>query len=645
MFSRAIQRLASIQPGLARWLGDRPDLQVPALGFSVLTHAVLLLAFGMIGYAAHTERDATLRTEVIDTALPDFSSLDDDETALSRIDEPTAFEPTVGSFAPTLAPIVAMPAPGMPGTASPDGGGRPAMPELENLALNRIAEVALPMASRLDDAVSIRGSGSEHVGAVEGAVDRIAVEILRRLERGRTLVVWAFDASGSLLSERERLARHVGRVYDDLARYDGRDLAAEGGLLTTVVAFGKDRKVMLPEPTADPAAIAGAIVQVPIDASGVETTFGTVLDVVRRFGKFRKGGDAYKTMVIVVTDEVGDDERSLEEAIGAAQAAEVPVFVLGSAAVFGRLEGHMDYTDPKTKQTFRRVPVRQGPESALLEQIRLPYWYDGPQFDELDAGFGPYALSRLAGATGGIYFVTRMGPHPITFDPAGMREYRPDWFDRAKYEAAVQQDPLRRAVLQAAQATQQDLPRQPGLTFPPADDASFKDAMGKNQELVARIEYTVDAALEPITAVVKVRDHETSRRWQAHYDLIRGRLLAMKVRCYEYNAACARMKLDAPRFSQPKSNAWRLVPDAEIHSSDKAAAAGKEAVALLKRVVDDHPGTPWAVLAQRELKDPLGLKWVEAYVPPRPKESGNNNNKKATPKKTGNARPAEPPKL
>ena len=37
----------------------------------------------------------------------------------------------------------------------------------------------------------------------------------------------------------------------------------------------------------------------------------------------------------------------------------------------------------------------------------------------------------------------------------------------------------------------------------------------------------------------------------------------------------------------------------------------------LRRVVDDHPATPWALLAERELKDPLGFKWMETYVPPR----------------------------
>ena len=54
--------------------------------------------------------------------------------------------------------------------------------------------------------VKIVGSGAEHVDGVEGAVDRIAMELLNRLKSGKVLVVWAFDASGSLVVEREKLA-------------------------------------------------------------------------------------------------------------------------------------------------------------------------------------------------------------------------------------------------------------------------------------------------------------------------------------------------------------------------------------------------------------------------------------------------------
>jgi hypothetical protein len=499
----------------------------------------------------------------------------------------------------------------------------------------------------LGQTVAIKGTGAEHVGGVEGAVDRVAVEILRRLEQGRTLVIWAFDASGSLVAERERLSKHIDTVYAHLAQLDEQGLAHDGGLLTMVLAFGRNRQAMTPEPTANKDEIVSAINAVPLDTTGVETTFQTVAEAARRWGRYKDAqGHTYRAMVIVVTDEVGDDEAHLEEAIDVASKVRVPVYVLGSQAIFGREKGYMDYTDPKTKQVYRHLEVRQGPESVMLEQIRLPFWYDGPQFDILDAGFGPYALSRLAGATGGIYFVTRLGDRRMGFDPVMMREYKPDWVSRSQYEANLGKSPIRQAVIEAALLTQQNLPAQPTLRFPAADGPEFKEAMAKAQEVAARVAYTVDAALEPVMRVSKQRDHETSRRWQAHFDLILGRLLAMKIRCYEYNWACAKMKKDTPKFQKPESNAWRLIPDDEIHYSDKAAAAAKEARTLLKRVVDEHPGTPWALLAQRELKDPFGFKWVETRTAPnmREKASAEPGKKKAMPKPAA-PKPAELPKL
>jgi hypothetical protein len=279
----------------------------------------------------------------------------------------------------------------------------------------------------------------------------------------------------------------------------------------------------------------------------------------------------------------------------------------------------MDYTDPKTKKVHYNVPVRQGPESVMLETVHLPFWYGGDRYDNLDAGFGPYALSRLAATTGGIYFIARIGNTRLSFDPNAMREYRPDWVSVEQYQRSLQKDPIRHAVIEAGLITQQQkLPDPPGLTFPSFEDPAFKERMHDFQETATRIEYTVNDALVPITQAVKFRDREPSRRWQAHFDLVRGRLLAMKIRCAEYQTACARMKKDAPKFKDPKSNAWKLVPTEEILSGDKVAKVAVETKALLQRVVQDHPNTPWALFAQRELKDPFGFKWVETYVPPPP---------------------------
>ena len=231
------------------------------------------------------------------------------------------------------------------------------------------------------------------------------------------------------------------------------------------------------------------------------------------------------------------------------------------------------------------------------------------------------------------------------FDPMRMKEYKPDWVRRDQYEQAIRNSPLRQAVINASQITQQRLPGMPSLVFPPVESPEFKDVMATNQALAERTVYTVDEALGPITAVAKLRDRETSRRWQAHYDLIRGRLLAMKVRCYEYNWACARLKKNPPKFKSPRANAWRLVPDSAIQYSEKAAAAAHDADRLLHRVIEEHPDTPWALLAQRELKDALGFKWVETYVPP-PRRS--DNNAEAAQRKNQNMperKPPEPPKF
>ncbi len=104
------------------------------------------------------------------------------------------------------------------------------------------------------------------------------------------------------------------------------------------------------------------------------------------------------------------------------------------------------------------------------------------------------------------------------------------------------------------------------------------------------------------------------------------------------------MKVNPRAFENEKSNAWRLEPDTEIHYSPSAKKAGEEARALLEKVIAEHRGTPWAVLAQRELRDPFGFKWVETHVPPPPRrQEGDAARKKA--EKNANAPAAPLPKL
>ena len=247
---------------------------------------------------------------------------------LDQSAEPIAAVPVAGSFAPTLSPtITSAPstAGGVPVSATPEDSTHALAPELVKMDIRRVSEVVLPTATMLGQVVSIKGNGAEMVGGVEGAVDRVAVEIVRHLEHGPTLVVWAFDASGSLQAERQRLSKHIETVYTHIKQLDESNLSADSGLLTMVVSFGQNRKALLTKPTAERAEILEAIGRVVQDESGVETTFTTVADIVNKWGRFRDAKNrAYHTMVIVVTDEVGDDEGRLEDAIASAQRARCP---------------------------------------------------------------------------------------------------------------------------------------------------------------------------------------------------------------------------------------------------------------------------------------------------------------------------------
>jgi len=91
-------------------------------------------------------------------------------------------------------------------------------------------------------------------------------------------------------------------------------------------------------------------------------------------------------------------------------------------------------------------------------------------------------------------------------------------------------------------------------------------------------------------------------------------------------------------------NARKLVPDKEIHYGDKATVA-KEAQALLRRVITDHPGAPWTLLAGRELKDSFGFRWVETYVKPIEKRDNAAEAKKKKEPPKPMEQPPELPKL
>jgi hypothetical protein len=128
----------------------------------------------------------------------------------------------------------------------------------------------------------------------------------------------------------------------------------------------------------------------------------------------------------------------------------------------------------------------------------------------------------------------------------------------------------------------------------------------------------IQPALEQLDQLLKTgaddRSKEIVPRWQAGYDLALGRVLANKVRTEGYNARLAEAKRGL-KFRDERSNTWQLNPSNDVPSGGRLPADAQQAREYLLRVTREHEGTPWALLAQRELDQPLGWTWEEAYTP------------------------------
>jgi hypothetical protein len=451
------------------------------------------------------------------------------------------------------------------------------------------------------------------VKEVEGAVDRLTEEILTNLEHDRVLVVWLMDASISLVPDRSAVADRLEQIYRELGSSGD---ASAGALTSAVVAFGQQMQEITP-PTTDYAQVVESIRKVPTDASGIENVFTAVLGCVVHYQKQRVS-EHRRVMIVIWTDESGNDYAREEEAVQFCRNNAIPVYVVGPSAMFGKEQGTLSYkhTDGKVYQ----LPVDRGPDAVREERLHVPYWFEGSQYDTLHAGLGPFALTRLAHESGGAYFIKDNAGDGSPFSIETMRRYEPEYSSPDEYLRDASHSPLRKAVLTVVDMTRQrKLKGTPRLIFAPTGQTFFNE-MREAQETAAYDSAILQQCLGVFGArgLEQAYAKETSPRWRAWYDLSYGRLLAMMVRCNEYNWACATMKAKGADFVDKKSNRWQFKPDKALHYGSQDERMAKEATRLLTRCLQENPGTPWALLAQRELKDPFGFRVDEAYVAPPP---------------------------
>ncbi len=469
-----------------------------------------------------------------------------------------------------------------------------------------------PSNAELTEKVAVAGQ-TERVSGVKGAMDRLAFEIAGMVKDKPTLVIWAFDASGSLIKQRADISQRMKKVYDQLGLMK---VGSEGALKTAAVTFQHQVNVLTPDPI-DTDKIDGlleAINKIPIDLDHTEEMVFTACEQAINKWMAYKTKQRRNIAIIIVTDERGDDMNKLEPLIDITRRFGIKVYCVGHASMFGKQKGVVDWTYPDGY--VGPVDVDQGPESFYQELLDLPFW--GSQnlaLERLSAAQGPYALARLCNESGGIYMITDDSKAEYNFDPAVMRSYQPDYRPVEVIRAEVEKNPAKMALIAAINASSVERIEAPAVAFRADRDEILRTELTEAQKPLAVLDYRLTQMLTALEQGVKYRDAIKEPRWQASYDLALGRALAIRARAFGYNVMLAEMKSSPKTFSDPKKfNQWRLIPSDKVESGPQVKKQVDLSRQYLQRVIDDHPGTPWALIAKHELSQPLGWEWREGTM-------------------------------
>ncbi|MFH1924735.1 MAG: vWA domain-containing protein, partial [Planctomycetota bacterium] len=566
---------------------------------SMLIHLVGLIALGLL-ITAEVDEIPPLSPLIVSRVLEDEREL---ETVF--LDE----QITPGTH--LTSPATTFPVPSSQPWA-PDDVRLPQLTESPDIALDWPKDHEPGIEDLLARVRRATTGTAEAVDGYEQALDRITQELLELLAKRKVLLIWCFDQSGSMKDDQQEIRARLERVYAELGMTGA---ASDNALLTAVASYGRDALSHTDRPTADLEVIREAIDAVPVDPSGEEMTLGAVIRTLTTWQEFAKRQGRQMAMILV-TDESGNREENdtyLEAAIGQALAARSKVYVLGREAVFGYPYAHIRWVHPETKRVHE-LPVDRGPETAFTEVLKSEGFE--PRRDAHPSGFGPYALSRLAWRTGGIFFMLPsvesdlIGGEKRRYAWERMQPYRPDLRSREEILAEAQRHPLRPLIWKIVDDLDPHQPKVARMTSMrrafSADLGQFRAQVQEARSMANLYFAGLERAIRMLDEQEPARDREPSLRWQANYDLIRAQVVAYAARVHLYRTAleeAAKKLIVTPTTQAPNKQlvAWRM-RKADGPPGDEAVTEMLERSRdLYLAVIGNHAGTPWAARAEWEL--------------------------------------------
>jgi hypothetical protein len=511
----------------------------------------------------------------------------------------------VGSGPPSATPKVA----GV-GRGIGQGDGLPGVKVVANVSGLNLMPSASKLGVDLGGGGMIGGDVTYEATDVGVALDQMAREILRHLSQHKLTVVWLFDESESMKDDQKAIREKFDRVANELKVNLDESKKQAAALNHAIVGFGEGIHYELKKPTANIDQIGEAIDRLKIDSSGTENTMHAVQDVVATYsGMISKDR---RLLIVLVTDESGDDGDFVEEAHQAVVSMKVPIYVIGRQSLFGFSRVRLRYVDPVTKDVYWPL-IRRGPETAEVEQLQWDGLHD--RWDEQPSGFAPYELARLAKDTGGIYFLLpseenlrNIRNREQLYSMKTLKEYVPDYEGRGAYIDRRNRSDFRRTMYDVILATRNFPFRH---HFPITPDEMRAAATEAGLRASAQLTQLV-AIQKTLESLKKLRDREPDKRWQAHFDLMLAQIVVYQIKAYEYRACMADMIKTVPK--PKKMPTPDLMVEWDIYHSKQRMAPKEEtdekyaeASKLLARVIELHPNTPWSDLAKDEINRGFGV--------------------------------------
>lgn len=170
---------------------------------------------------------------------------------------------------------------------------------------------------------------------------------------------------------------------------------------------------------------------------------------------------------------------------------------------------------------------------------------------------------------------------------------------------------LREALDRAAEALKNPDKQMPQQFRAPreGDLTAFQQSLIVLQKDVGLAEYQMEVCLDELRSLAPERDR-APQRWQALCDFTVARLQLRMAALNEYNWHLGQMRKELPERDPEQHDAWQLTPRERPTSRDSGKFVNN-ARKLLQKLVQDHAGTPWELMARRELLglEFLGLEW------------------------------------